>query len=252
VQKTLERPIAWLVAEGIIPPPERIEYPESDGAPLGETGFHVNVIFYLLQALRLFFRHREDVFVAADMFFYYEEGDPSAVTAPDVFVVKGVSKRTRRTFKMWEEKAGPCVVFEVTSRSSRLEDIGSKRALYEMLGVQEYYLFDPLADYLLPQLQGFSLQDGYYYPMEPAADDTVFSPELGLILKPAGQLLRLVDPSTGEELPTLDEAVEATAEALRLAKAEAQRAKTEAQRAARAEAEAARLRAELAAIRSQK
>src|SRR6266508_1661278 len=33
-----------------------VHYPESDGKPVGETDFHITVIFYLRQALRHFFR----------------------------------------------------------------------------------------------------------------------------------------------------------------------------------------------------
>jgi hypothetical protein len=112
-----------------------VYYPESDGKPIGETDFHINTILYLRQALRHFSRLAEQVYVAANMLFYYEEGNPSAVTSPDVFVVKGIAKHDRRTYKLWEERVAPCVIFEITSRSSRLDDLGTKRELYEMLGV---------------------------------------------------------------------------------------------------------------------
>ena len=47
------------------------------------------------------------------------------------------------------------MVFEITSRGTRLEDLGTKRALYAMLGVREYFLYDPLGEYLQPPLQGY-------------------------------------------------------------------------------------------------
>ena len=40
------------------------------------------------------------------MLLYYEEGNPAACVAPDVFVVQGVAKGERRTYKLWEE--GTC------------------------------------------------------------------------------------------------------------------------------------------------
>lgn len=214
-----------------------IHYPESDGQPIGETDFHISAILYLRQALHHFFREAERIYAAANMLFYYEEGNPAAVAVPDVFVVKGIAKHNRRTFKLWEEKVAPCTIFEITSRSTRLEDLGSKRALYEMLGVREYFLFDPLNEYLSPQLQGFRLVEAYYQPLELAPDGTLFSQALGLVLRPEDVLLRLVDPATGEALPTLDEAVE-------LAQAEAARADA-------AEAEIARLRVDLERLRGQ-
>lgn len=39
-------------------------------------------------------------YVAGNLFVYYEEGDPTQVVAPDVFVVKGVPRQKRRTYKV--------------------------------------------------------------------------------------------------------------------------------------------------------
>jgi Uma2 family endonuclease len=205
-------------------------YPESDGQLIGETDIHIAAILYLRQALRHIFRQAEQIYVAANMLFYYEKGDPTAVRAPDVFVVKGIAKHDRRTYKLWEEQVAPCAVFEITSRSTRLEDLGTKRALYEMLGVQEYFLFDPLDEYLSPRLQGFTLFEGYYQPMTLTSDKTLFIQTLDLILRPEGSLLRVINPTTSQTIPTLTEAMDA---------------------AQAAEAEAARLRAELARLRGQ-
>ncbi len=239
---------------------------------MGETQYHIAVILYLYAAMGRHFRNAEKLYVGADMLLYYEEGNPAAVVVPDVFVVKGVGKFPRRTFKIWEERTSPCVVFEITSRSSRLEDLGNKRALYEMLKVKEYFLFDPLDEYLSPRLQGFRLTGNLYQPIL-LQDGSVTSEELGLILKPEGTLLRLLDAVSGSALPTMDEIADqmqtesdraqaetqrADAETQRAdaqtqradaqtqrADAQTQRADAESQRADRAEAELVRLRAEL-------
>jgi Uma2 family endonuclease len=245
-------------------PAREPHYPERDGKPVGETDFHISAIFYLRQALKHIFRGAETTYVAADMLLYYEEGMPSSVICPDVFVVKGVGKHDRRTYKLWEEKATPCVVFEVTSRTSRIEDQATKRGLYEILGVREYFLFDPLDEYLVPRLQGFRLVEGSYQRIPASPDGTMRSEEIGFILRPEGPLLKLVDPVTDRAIPTLDEAMDlaraeesrAEAEARRAenearraenearrAENEARRAENEARRAAAAEAEVARLRA---------
>ncbi len=225
--------------------PTAIHYPESDGEPMGETDFHINVSLYLRQALRYFFRGDERTYVAGNLLFYYEEGDPKAVKSPDVFVVKGIAKHDRRIYKLWEEKVVPCVVFEVTSRRTRLEDQGTKRALYEMLGVREYFLFDPLKEYLAPALQGFMLVGKRYEPMDPASDGTLRSDALNLILRPEGNLLRLVDPVSGTVVPTLEEAAERAEKATRRAEEAAERAEKATRRAEEAETEVARLEAEL-------
>src|SRR6266516_2548739 len=99
--------------------PQRIEYPESDGRPLGETDAHRREILAIIAMLELFFADHADVYVSGNLMFYYEKGNPSAVVSPDVFVVKGVAKEERRTYKLWEEQKPPVAVFEITSRSTR-------------------------------------------------------------------------------------------------------------------------------------
>src|SRR5215211_5646820 len=89
-----------------------IYYPESDGKPMGETDYHIQTITYLYQALDAFFIDTPEVKILADIMFYYEEGNPHKVFSPDVAVVKGVGKHPRRTYKLWEEKHFPQVVFE--------------------------------------------------------------------------------------------------------------------------------------------
>ena len=120
-------------------------YPSSDGAPVGETDWHIWALILLREALEDFFAPRPDVYIASDLFLYYREGDPRACKAPDVMVVPGVAKRWRRTFQTWVEKAVPSVIVEITSENTWPDDLGEKRALYELLGVREYFVFDPEA-----------------------------------------------------------------------------------------------------------
>jgi len=225
-------------------------YPESDGEPMGETQIHVIAIIHLYQALEYFFRTSPDVYTVADMLMYYERGNPRAFKVPDVMVVKGVEKHMRRIFKVWEEKAGPCVIFEITSKSTADGDI-SKTGLYASLGVREYFLFDPLEEYLESSFQGFRLDGIMYNPITPEKDGSLFSREMGLFLKREGHLLRAVDPKTGCAVLSFDDAVymsreeaQRADEAERRAEKEARRAEKEARRAEkearRAEEEARR------------
>ncbi len=252
VRPSSPRSVAVATAAGSRRAPKaEIYYPASDGKPMGETDWHISVISYLREALRYVFRADERMYIAADMLFYYVEGKPRIFKVPDVFVVKGVARHDRRIYKLWEEKVAPCVIFEISSRDTSDEDVGAKRVLYERLGVKEYFLFDPLGEYLQPSLQGFRLQGHFYAPIPLAADGSLTSTELGLILRPENAMLRLVDPSTQRVIPTAAEAMQrAQAEAQR-AQAEAQRAQAEAQRADLAEAELARLRADLARLQAQ-
>ena len=50
-------------------------YPDSDGKPMGETDYHIASLVYLREAMQTFFRDVE-IYVATNMFFYYEEGNP--------------------------------------------------------------------------------------------------------------------------------------------------------------------------------
>ena len=224
-------------ATTLTPPLQQIEYPESDGKPLGETDVHRREIAQIIEMLMLYFQSAADIYISGNLMFYYEEGNPSAVTSPDVFVVKGVPKGLRRTYKLWEEKHPPAVVFEITSRSIRLEDKGNKRALYAMLGVHEYFMFDPLAEYLKPPLQGFRLVGEEFIAIDQAEDGALISQELGLRISRDSTYLRLIDMTTGQPLLRPSEL-----DAARRAEAEARRA---------AEEEVERLRAELAHLRGE-
>lgn len=216
--------------------PIEIEYPETDGEPLGESHIHIFATLDLLDALRVYFRDRTDVYATADLFLYYQKGNPRARVAPDVMVIKGVPKLERRVYTLWEEKVPPCTVFEVISRATWQEDLVTKSALYARLGVKEYFVFDPEGDFLPEQLVGFRLEEDMYVPIPPAPDGTLPSAELGLSFRADGHHLRALDPATGQPLPTIEEAVDR-------AERETARAEREAARAAAAEAEVARLKA---------
>jgi Uma2 family endonuclease len=221
----------------IFPPLPAIEYPESDGKPLGETDAHRREILAIISMLELYFAAHADVYISGNLMLYYEEGNPRAVVSPDVFVVKGVSKHERRVYKLWEEGQPPTVVFEITSRSTRLEDKGSKRELFAMLRVREYFLFDPLSEYLKPPLQGFRLADDEYVAIQPDEDGALVSEELGLRMRRDSSYLRLTDITTGEPL-------------LRTAELDAARRAAE-ERSRAAETEIERLRAEIARLQGQ-
>ncbi len=185
-----------------IPLQRDVHYPESDGEPMAETEIHLDVTIDLIQGLRRRYRDVPDVYVVGNMFLYYVQGDPRAMVSPDVFLVRGVSKTPRRrVYKLWEEGEAPSLVIEVTSDSTSDEDTHKKKAIYERLGVEEYFLFDPLGDYLKPPLQGFRLVDGRYRPIPADPDGSLRSLVTGLILRPeADSRLRLVDAETGEPL----------------------------------------------------
>jgi Uma2 family endonuclease len=212
---------------------------------LGETDIHRQEILDAIAVLTEYYRLEAQTYVAGNLMFYYEEGNPRASLSPDVFVVRGIPKGLRRTYKLWEEGRIPDMVIEVTSRSTRREDMQHKRALYARIGVQEYFLYDPLAEYLKPPLQGFRLEAGQYEPIAPAVDGSLHCAALGLRLSIENQRLRLTDEATGEPLLRPAE----VAAALR---SEAAARSVAEQQLAEREAELARLQAELARLRASK
>jgi Uma2 family endonuclease len=189
-----------------LPQSANVRYPESDGKPMTETDLHARVLIYLRSALEYFFRDDPNVYISGNLMLYYEEGDPSASVSPDVFVVKGIRKKARRTYKLWEERKAPDVAFELTSRSTRWDDLGTKRALYAEFGVKEYFIYDPHHEYLKPPLQGYRLERNDFAPILADVQGKLHSAVLGLDVQIVGDDLRLFNPHTGKYLLTLEEA----------------------------------------------
>ncbi|MFM9960918.1 MAG: Uma2 family endonuclease [Planctomycetaceae bacterium] len=213
----------------------QIDYPDSDGKPMAETEIHIDQMTDLYFALDWHFRDDPNVYLARNMLFYFVEGDPKKRIAPDVFFVRGVPKKKRRTYLLWDEGIAPQVVFEITSRGTKREDTHKKPAIYGEIGVEEYYLFDPAEEYLQTgPFAAYHWQDGEFAKQE-LTSNRIYSPNLDLDLVVHNGFLRLFDPRTLTLLRT-----PAEAEAAYLAEAQARQ---------KAEAEVARLRREIDRLR---
>jgi Uma2 family endonuclease len=191
-----------------------VEYPESDGRPMGETDLHRDWMNRIIELLKFRFRDQR-MYVTGNLLMYYEEGDPSHFVVPDAMVVKDCEPGRRRTYKIWEEHRVPCTVIETTSRSTKREDWSYKTQLYEKLGIREYFLYDPTADYLRPPLQGYRLAGEKYAPIAPDAGGRLHCAELGLWLQLEDGDLVMIDAQTGERQLTEAEAAHAEIERLR-------------------------------------
>ena len=189
----------------------RVFYRESDGKPMAETPIHMEAMFDLITGLQDWFAADPLVYVAGNNFLYFVEGNPRRNVSPDVFVVRGIDKaRYRGSYKTWEQGGkAPDLVVEVSSKSTRLEDLRKKFDLYrDELKVREYFLFDPLGEYLDPPLQGYRLLEGEYVPIGPEAG-RLPSEAVNLHLEADGAQVRLFDPATGRRLLTRLERIEA-------------------------------------------
>ena len=221
-----------------------IDYPSGDGRPVGETPLHFKNLSIAVQTLERHFEREPLVYVWGNMFVYYERGNRHKHVSPDVFVALGVPKdKPREYYLIWEEGHGLDMVIELTSKSTKEEDLEDKMSIYQdEMPVPEYFLFDPKAEYLDPPLQGHRLRDGKYVPIE-MVDGRLPSEVLGLHLERDGEWLRFYNRATGRWLPTPEELL--FEQKVERERAEAERERAEAERDL-AEAEVAHLRRELA------
>lgn len=240
-------------------PPIRpdIEYPESDGEPMGETPIHRRQMADVLDMLDDHYAGDANVYISGNMMMYYVEGNPRKTVSPDVFVTLGIAKLPeRRVYLTWVEGKGPDMVIEMHSRGTWRADIGWKLDLYrDVLKVREYFLFDPLEERpKAKSLLGYRRGDGAYLPIS-ETDGRLASEVLGLHLEADGERLRLYDPRRGSYLlsprevrQALARLVEARQQAKARAAAEAE-ARRQAEARAAAEAELERLRREIEGLR---
>jgi Uma2 family endonuclease len=123
--------------------------------------------------------------------------------APDVLVAQ-VDPHFRSSYQLEEEGMAPALVLEVLSPESRQRDTVDKRRAYEAMGVQEYFLFDPVGRLLTPRLQGYRREGERLVRWEPDDEGRVWSDVLGAWLRVVGDDLRLqrqdgtLEPSPAE------------------------------------------------------
>ena len=228
-------------------------------------------------------RFGEGTTVEEDMGLYYlprdergdlpcEEGDQRTPTryapyvVPDVMVAFGVpSERFRLSYQTWRMGKVPDFVLEVVSESSWRRDYGSKRELYERLGVAEYFIFDGRVSPRRERLTAYRLNaEGRYDEVHPAMHEGVGmgirSELLGLVAFVEGaERLGWWDPEKGERLRRYDESERALAvsearyEHERVEREKAERDRDHEREAReKAEREVAELRAKLAARTARK
>jgi Uma2 family endonuclease len=228
------------------------DYPTSDGRPMGETDLHRSVMFDTINTLIDHFAG-QSVYVTGNLLLFYEEGNRRKHVSPDCMVVRGAEMQPRDYYLLWAEGRTPNAVLEITSKTTRREDMKTKMQLYrDVIRVAEYFLFDPTQDYLKPRLQGFRRVEDRFEPIE-MIGSRLPSRELLLDLEADGTRLRLYDPAIGRWLPTPAEAREqadAAREQADAAREQADAAREQADAARRAaDAENQRLQAEIAELR---
>jgi Uma2 family endonuclease len=175
--------------------------PRTDDPPLAESDEHRDCVARIIELLAHFFRARQ-VYVSGRLLVQGREDDPEDAVCPDVFAVKDRDRHGRRVYQVWAEGKAPDFVLEVTSNASQYDDLVTKMRWYALLGVPEYFLYDPLGEYLKPRLLAYRLTGGGYLPVAPDADAGITSEQLGLVFRLEQGRLVLVDRETQERVLT--------------------------------------------------
>ena len=105
----------------------------------------------------------------------YDTTNHRIFVAPDYFISFDVdisAVRDETSYNMWEIEKPPEWALEVASPSTHQRDIFEKPYIYAMIGISEYWLFDPTGGNLYGQpLTGFKLVNGAYEPIEIAPNE---------------------------------------------------------------------------------
>ena len=242
------RPAPPVLAEDLV------EYPSEDGIPMAQSDIHALRMIVCYRIQLHWFLGRMDLYIGIDLLVYYVRGDNTESVAPDVFVSFGVPRRSRPSYKVWEEGKPPDVVWEFASESTAEEDAGEKKEKYRRMGVREYWLVDPDGECHDRRLHGFALVNGQYVelPWEERPDGAlaVWSPVLRLEQRCTEGELRFWDRKTEKylELPEEEERgarKQAESRADREAEGRKQEAQARKQAESRADREARARKAEM-------
>lgn len=177
---------------------------------------------------------------------------------PDIMVILGVRERHTRhnwtTFDVGDEGVRPALIVEVTSWSTRPNDLGIKRSHYEAAGVPLYIIVDGLDDQGHDSLRllGYALTPSGYQPMQPDEDGRLWLAPVGVWLGMSEGEILCYDERGAPlgDYVALAQALAAEAQARVFAEAQAQAAQAQAQAERQArEGLEERLRALEAALR---
>ncbi len=190
---------------------KEIFYPETDQSVMPEGILHFLLSVRLASTLLAFFANREEVKVFGNCRLYYEQGAPQKFISPDLMICFGLEKSPTSVYKLWETKVIPSVVIEFASETTWFNDVSSKLAIYQKLGVEEYYIYDVEYAHLPASLMAYRLEDGILTEVE-VSDKRILSESLGLELVDTGETLRFFNPETNELLMTMEEMARKLAE----------------------------------------
>jgi Uma2 family endonuclease len=185
---------------------------------MGETSIHRDLVTYLALVFQWLFQGQRCA-VYENLNFYQTSDVKEYPLAPDIAVIKGVERQQVRSWRIGKMGPAPQVVFEIASAETWKKDLEEKPQQYGLMGVKEYFAYDPNEHPLLSKetsrrLWGWQLDkgSGQMRTMPAQVNGRLWSRYLESFLVPDGEYLRLYD----------------TAGQLRLTKAEAEARRAEA------------------------
>jgi Uma2 family endonuclease len=210
-----------------------------------ESDEHSVLIEQLRPLLKWLYRE-QDWFITGNLLIIQTTANITRKTSPDIAIFKGVQRPvSETTLSSWRigevNRPAPSVVFEIASEATWQNDVGVKVEEYGLLGVHEYFTYDPN----VPPLWGVNNQRlrGWRYTVSGVATALVadgrgwlWSEELSAWLEPDGRTLHLCNQA-GQRLLT-------EAETKQVAERQAFQAERKALKAKQATERRARLAAE--------
>ncbi len=193
----------------VSPPTQEVKtvfiYPDSDGEPVANNTEHLDHIIATKLSFEHYFKDRDDVFVASDLLWYPVEGNAGVASAPDVMIIVGRPKGSRKSYKQWEEGGiAPQVVFEFLSESNSVGEMARKAEFFDTYGVQEYYIYDMRRKKLTVSIR-YKESDFFMDEIADMKDWT--SPRLGIRITVEEDGLKLYKPD-GTMYPSYEEYLE--------------------------------------------
>ena len=156
-----------------------LDLPEEDGEPLEDVWHRVQINF-LIDMVKTEKGKKEDYFVGGNMFVYYslQQVKNRDYKGPDFFYVEGARiDPNRGKWVAWvEDGKYPDVIIELLSPSTKKEDLGRKKKIYEKIfKTGEYFCFDHDEN----KLYGWKLTGSGYEEISPDEDGRMESKVLG-------------------------------------------------------------------------
>jgi Uma2 family endonuclease len=164
---------------GTVPGHPDIELVYDDAQPM-DSPWHREQMQLLIELTHTLWKGRTDYYTGGNMFIYFsaQQARNRDYRGPDYFAVTGVDGlEDRKAWIVWEEGGRyPDIIVELLSPSTRNEDLGFKKDLYERtFRTPEYFCVDPDSG----TLRGWRLLADRYEPLLPGEGGRLESRVLG-------------------------------------------------------------------------